>query len=546
MAIALSMTATLVAIVFVSTILWHILQRRYFHPLRSAPGPWLNSISELPAALALVAGNQHVYYQYLHERYGPVVRVSPNELSFISVEAREEIYGLRKGGLNMEKSPIFLGAVGSVDGQTGVSLAVNKEHARQRRALGYLFTNSALAHLEGLTQAQIHKFISKLKSMAAEGQAVDVSDWYTYLVFDIMGELCFGEPFGCLDQGSATEWSTSVIKVFVAATWTQAIRRISGVGTCLESLLTRLLVPRQAAAWREIHLRNSREKTLRRLADPERDHGDFVHQILNSHSAKSLSQTEIVLNMGLFISAGSDTTATALTGWTYFVCTHPAAYRRLVGEVRGAFARSGSGSGSGSEPGEEEGERAVSWARVRDLRFLEATILEALRLYPPSPASQQRVVPRGGATVDGYYLPAGTTVAVAPWASNRSARNFAEPDAFRPERWLQQQQRPPGEGKGEGEGDEDAAARFAGDRLGASLPFGTGPRVCIGKNLAHMEMRLIAAHLLLNFDMALDTDPRVHGQENEVWGLDGRLRTMKVYHSMTKPPLWVRLTPVRT
>jgi cytochrome P450 len=84
---------------------------------------------------------------------------------------------MQKGGLNMEKSPIFLGAVGNVDGQTGVSLALNKEHARQRRALGYLFTNSALVHLEDLAQAQIQKFITKLKEMAAEDQAVDVSDW---------------------------------------------------------------------------------------------------------------------------------------------------------------------------------------------------------------------------------------------------------------------------------------------------------------------------------------------------------------------------------
>lgn len=75
--------------------LLQVIHRRFFHPLRVAPGPWLNSISELPAAIALVTGNQHVYYRSLHERYGPVVRVSPNELSFVSVEAREEIYGLR-------------------------------------------------------------------------------------------------------------------------------------------------------------------------------------------------------------------------------------------------------------------------------------------------------------------------------------------------------------------------------------------------------------------------------------------------------------------
>jgi cytochrome P450 len=324
-----------------------------------------------------------------------------------------------------------------------------------------------------------------------------------------MGELCFAEPFGCLDQASATEWSTSVINVFVAATWTQAIRRISGVGTWLESLMTRLLVPRQAAAWRGIHLHNAREKTLRRLADPDRDHTDFIYQILNSNSAKSLSHTEIILNMALFISAGTDTTATALTGWTYFVSTHPDVYSRLITEIRGAFTT----------------ESDMVWQNVKELRYLEATLLEALRLFPPSPASQQRIVPRGGATIDGYHLPAGTTVAVSPWSATHSCLNFHEPDMFRPERWL-----------GEDE-------RFANDRLGASLPFGTGPRVCIGKNLAYMEMRLVAAHLLWNFDVELDTG--VHERENEMWGLDGRLKTMKVYHSMTKPPLWVRLKPVR-
>ena len=77
----------------------------------------------------------------------------------------------------MEKSPIFLGAVGSVNGQTGVSLAMNKEHARQRRALGYLFTNSALLHVEDVLQAHIRTLISILKTTAAEKQPVDVSDW---------------------------------------------------------------------------------------------------------------------------------------------------------------------------------------------------------------------------------------------------------------------------------------------------------------------------------------------------------------------------------
>lgn len=222
-----------------------------------------------------------------------------------------------------------------------------------------------------------------------------------------MGDLCFAEPFGCLDQASATEWSTSVINVFIAATWTQGIRRLCGVGTWLEHLMNKLLVPAKAADWRKIHLNNSREKTIDRLADGERNHADFIYQILHNESKKSLSQTEIILNMALFISAGTDTTATALTGWTYLVCTHPDVYSRVACEIRGAFVV----------------ENDIKWEKVRKLRYLEATLYEALRLFPPSAASQQRIVPPGGATLDGYYVPAGKTVAVSPWAATHSRLN---------------------------------------------------------------------------------------------------------------------------
>lgn len=323
-----------------------------------------------------------------------------------------------------------------------------------------------------------------------------------------MGDLCFAEPFGCLDEASATEWSTSVINVFIAATWTQSIRRLSGVGTWLEYLLTKLLIPAKAADWRRIHLDNSREKTIRRLANRDRDHADFMYHILNSQSKNSLSQMEIILNMALFISAGTDTTATALTGWTYYVCTHPDVYSRLIGEIRGALV----------------GEDDIKWKKVKELQYLNATISEALRLFPPSAASQQRIVPPGGATIDGYYVPAGKTVAVSPWASTHSRLNFHEPDVFRPERWL---------------GDE----RYSNDNLNASLPFGTGPRVCIGRNLAYLEMRLIASHLLWSFDIELDRGK--YGEKNQVWGLDGKMKPMRVFHSMTKPELWLRLKEIQ-
>jgi cytochrome P450 len=274
--------------------------------------------------------------------------------------------------------------------------------------------------------------------------------------------------------------------------------------------MTWLLVPATAASWRLIHLNNSREKTARRLEDPDREHTDFMYHILKNESKNLLSKTEIQLNVALFISAGTDTTATALVGWTYFICTHPDVYKRLTAEIRDAFAANDD----------------IKWDKVKELRYLEATLNEALRLYPPSPASQQRVVPSGGATIAGLYVPAGTTVAVPPWVSTHSPVNFVEPDKFIPERWL----------------GEDT--KFQDDRLNASLPFGTGPRVCIGKNLAYLEMRLIASKMLWNFDLELDESE--YKIANGQWGLDGQMTPMKVYHSMTKLPLWIKAKRVNS
>lgn len=77
----------------------------------------------------------------------------------------------------MEKSAIFLGAVGSVEGQTGVSLALNAEHTRQRRALGYLFTNTALLQHESVLRLHVNKLVDVFKKMASDNQPVDASSW---------------------------------------------------------------------------------------------------------------------------------------------------------------------------------------------------------------------------------------------------------------------------------------------------------------------------------------------------------------------------------
>lgn len=80
-----------------------MLYRLYLHPLAKFPGPKLNAISPLPGILELLRGRLPLSNKKLHDRYGSVVRVSPNELAFNSVGAWEDIYGHRPGHMNMHK-----------------------------------------------------------------------------------------------------------------------------------------------------------------------------------------------------------------------------------------------------------------------------------------------------------------------------------------------------------------------------------------------------------------------------------------------------------
>ncbi|KAG4436050.1 Zeaxanthin epoxidase, chloroplastic [Cadophora sp. M221] len=495
-----------IAFILVVALTSRIVQARFLHPLRQFPGPFFSSISDIPAAMILLRANQPMAHRKLHEKYGPIVRVAPNELSFIGADAWEGIYGFQKTGPNFEKSPIFIGAVSPVEGQMGISLAPNEPHSRQRKALAAAFTNNALLQQQVILQRHVDKLMMALKKMAADKQSVNMADWYTFTTFDMIGDICFAEPFGCLDDGAANEWAKAIVNIFKSAVWDQAMRRLAGTGSLLHKVLVKLVVPAEAAKWRVTHFSKSKEKTLRRLADPDRQHPDLIQHILkNEGSRKGLTQTEIVLNMVLFISAGSETTANLMTGWTYFMISHPHILQRVTDEVRAAFSS----------------DRDIKWETVKDLSYLEATMHEALRLFSPAPANQQRVVPVGGAMIDGHFIPAGTTVAVAPFAAVRSPLNFVDGEKFAPERWL---------------GDK----HYASDNLHASQPFSLGPRGCIGKNLSFFEMRLILTHLLWNFDLAL-AEGKVSSHCKKRWDETD----MECYQTWMKPDLWASLKEVK-
>ncbi len=172
---------------------------------------------------------------------------------------------------------------------------------------------------------------------------------------------------------------------------------------------------------------------------------------------QALSAAEVFDQCLVSFQAGHETTATALTWWSALLLAHPEAAQRAQAEVDSVLA--------GAPPGPDD---------LARLPWLQATLKEALRLYPPTAALLTRRC-TAPLTLGAYQLPAHTLLRVTIWNLHRDPRWYAQPDAFRPERFLPDAPPPP---------------------RGAYLPFGLGPRVCIGQHFAQLEMGIAAAMFL--------------------------------------------------
>jgi cytochrome P450 len=167
--------------------------------------------------------------------------------------------------------------------------------------------------------------------------------------------------------------------------------------------------------------------------------------------------------MTIFL-AGHETTALTL-GWTWFLLSeNPAAEARLHEELRGVL-----------------GGRAPEIKDLERLPYLQAVVNEVLRLYPAAYLlARTSIAP---STIGGYELPTGSTILASQWVMQRDARYYDDPDAFRPERWL-----------------DGLMGRLP---AGAYFPFGDGPRRCIGQSFALMELALVTAAVAQHFRFRL-------------------------------------------
>ncbi|KAL4984139.1 cytochrome P450 [Aspergillus falconensis] len=395
-----------------------------------------------------------------------------------------------------------------------IAVAPDTIHRRQKRAILRAFSDSALRDHEQILQPYVDTLVEKLhcRCVASPDSYIELTKWFNYVIFDFMAHELFGESLHCLDEASYHPWVEVLFGTVKAWAYLAIPKFFSPVAVVLKPLV--VYICRDSLGYRDTKYRALSAQILKRTVH-DRKRPDFMTHVQSGNDPDSLLLPEELLpNYSFLMMAGSETTATLLSGCTFYILQNRDSYRRLVAEVREQF----------SAPAE------ISLSSLATLPYLRLVITETLRMYPPVPLGMPRVVPAGGAIISRRYVPEKTTVAVASWAAYQSPSNFSRPDQFIPERWL-----------------KDTLVG-ANDKRSVLQPFSLGPRGCpgkrfvicarrrefvaltVGSSLAYLEAGLILARLLWHFDLQLSA-------ECFNWN---RQRAFLIWD---KGPLLVRLTP---
>jgi cytochrome P450 len=362
----------------------------YLHPLRSYPGPKLWTATRVMWAHAMQSGDFHLKLRQFHDQYGPVVRIAPDELSYIDPTALKDIYGNR----DIPKSGVWTGH--EEEGHP-MSIVSTHEHThlKNRRALAGAFTEHAIAEHAAVLESLTGLMIEKLKGSVESGQGrtvANITDWFNFLAFDIGGVLSFGESFDSVKNGRAHPW------VEISTSFGKGLALMASINffSPLNKML-KLAMPKEIMAKMQYHKQLAYERFEQRLAMEHKSKAqDYVGSIIAYNEEKGetkIPKEEIEANMTVLIFAGSDTTSSAMAAILTQLLQNSDALTKVQEEVRSNF---------GSE-------RDITVASTAHLSYLTAVIKEGIRMGPPVAVSIPRVISKSGALVSGKHVPAGVS-----------------------------------------------------------------------------------------------------------------------------------------
>lgn len=295
-----------------------------------------------------------------------------------------------------------------------------------------------------------------------------------YFTIDLFGQVLFGHKLGCLRRGNDNLVAESKAGRLYEAPFIQSLLDVTVINTVLGMVpgllwLSRPLFKshpykRAGTDWENIVYYNTKERISKQVQED-----DLFQRLLQDTKGHdlNLSMGEIVAECSAMMNAGTETTTAAMTNTIFLLFTHAEVLAQLREELDKAF------------PGDE----IPTYEAASKLPYLRACIEESLRVRPASSMGLPRIVPPGGRVIAGQFIAEGVTVSVPTYSLLRNEKVFTDATRYQPDRWMTEDQ----EKKKE--------------MMNSHLPFSTGPRACIGRNIAYFEQTVVIA-TIVKFMMA--------------------------------------------
>ncbi|KAF2771253.1 cytochrome P450 [Teratosphaeria nubilosa] len=426
-------------------------------PLSHIPGPWYTRYTSLVFTFNSLVPRVHVYVDNLHRIYGPVVRLSPTMVAVADPDGIQDIYRTSRGYL---KGPIYDSLIRSFFATRDPVL-----HGQRRRLFARPLANSSLlTHWANEIRGRVQLAVERIKTDGesdSNGEA-DAYKWWNIMANDVITRMSFGESLDLLESDEHMPYIEAVKKTLRCSSLNRNFPR-------LMPLLKYLPIPRLQEI---LTARPKTERYTSKAVSNFRQHSKtqsnprniFTQIVAQAEGEQDNKAVQVISDEDLHSEAltlmlgGTDSTSSTLTYATWAVLSHPEVQQRLEEEV--AILSSD-----------------LTSTELEGARYLNAVIHETLRLHGPVAVGLQRVTPPSGAHIAGFELPAGTVVWPQMYTTRYDPTIWPEPLKFDPDRFL----------------DVKLPSMAEGNLTPAQkktyVPFGGGTRMCLGMNLAYLELR---------------------------------------------------------
>ncbi|KAG8732181.1 hypothetical protein FRC12_019392 [Ceratobasidium sp. 428] len=444
-------------------------------------GPKLAAVSNAWLAYVAARGDRSGEVHKLHQRYGILVRIAPNHVSIADPKALEVVYAHGSGTLKSN----FYDAFVSI--RPGIfSTRDRAAHTRKRKLVSNVFSPQNVLLFEPHVRRHLRAFCAQWDmrcARAAAGELPDSRDgksWFdvlphfNFLAFDIIGDLAFGAPFGMItaqkDAAPMLEQTTAGEKPEIK--YVPAVQVLNDRGDYLASLG---VLPKWIRPWMKYIPGFSQGNTAthclagmavaaveKRLefglpeeeVDEEEEgmesmkgkkRTDLLERLMQGKDEKGepMEREELTAEALQLLIAGSDTTSNSSCAITYYLAANPSVQRKLQAELDSVLPPTRSPHPptnlAGSLPLPSSSVIA-KLAGIKTLPYLQACVNEGLRLHSTSGLGLPRIIPPGVTLeVCGETFKEGTILSVPTYSIHRDEIWGEDPDAYRPERWLERE-----------------------------------------------------------------------------------------------------------